>query len=231
MNAINRLKREHDVLRSKLNVLESALDMGTEAWFVLQETSFTLSKQLQAHSRREEALFACYRAARSGERCGEILAHQTGKGKGEALRAVNQFFLEQPRGLLETIRPAVTTCTAWLRSEMEQQEDQLFPCIEDALVLDKIAGRKEHPIPAGLTDTMTVQEVMGRYPTTRSVLEGLFIDRRFEGYDCLDEVAWRHGMESRELLALLEEHVARPTPQALASEAASTGASGMGWRT
>ena len=79
---------------------------------------------------------------------------------------------------------------------------------------------KEQLIPSGLSETMTVQEVMRRYPNTRSVLEGLFIDHRFEGYDCLDEVAWRHGMESWKLLALLEEEGARPTPQILDGEAA-----------
>jgi len=79
---------------------------------------------------------------------------------------------------------------------------------------------KEQLIPSGLSETMTVQEVMRRYPNTRSVLEGLFIDHRFEEYDCLDEVAWRHGMESWKLLALLEEEVARPTPQILDGEAA-----------
>lgn len=66
-----------------------------------------------------------------------------------------------------------------------------------------------------LTETMTMQEIKHRFPSTRSVLEGLCIDSRFEGSDCLDEVAWRHGMESRELLALLEEEVARPMPQVL----------------
>ena len=79
---------------------------------------------------------------------------------------------------------------------------------------------KDQLLPSGLSETMTVQEVMHRYPNTRSVLEGLFSDHRFEGYDCLDEVAWRHGMESGTLLALLEEEVARPTPQILDGEAA-----------
>ena len=35
---------------------------------------------------------------------------------------------------------------------------------------------KEQLIPSGLSETMTVQEVIRRYPNTQSVLEGLFID-------------------------------------------------------
>lgn len=61
-----------------------------------------------------------------------------------------------------------------------------------------------------LTETMTVQEIKRRYPSTRSVFEDFYIDSRFEGSDCLDEVAWRHGMESRELLTQLEKVAGRP---------------------
>ena len=79
-------------------------------------------------------------------------------------------------------------------------------------MLREVSGRQAALLPSGLRETMTVREVMSRYPETTSFLEGLCINGRFEGYDCLDEVAWRHGMESRELLALLEEEVARPMP-------------------
>lgn len=63
--------------------------------------------------------------------------------------------------------------------------------------------KQDHP--KDLRDTMTVQEVKCRYPGTRAIFEDLLLNRhfRFEGYDCLDEVAWHHGMESRELFALL----------------------------
>ena len=72
-----------------------------------------------------------------------------------------------------------------------------------------------------LTETMTVQEIKRRYPSTKAVFDGLFIGSRFEGYDCLDEVAWRHGMESEDLLLSLEEAVARSaTPSVDGREAA-----------
>lgn len=63
--------------------------------------------------------------------------------------------------------------------------------------------------PWDLSETMTVGEVITCHPAAGPVLERLCINQAFERYDCLDEVAWRHGMESGELLARLEEELAR----------------------
>jgi hypothetical protein len=131
----------------------------------------------------------------------------------EQLKAVNRLFMEEPRCSLERIQPALTAFLAALRCDMDQQEDRLFPAIKDRATPNEVL-RWEQPLNASaLTETMTVQEVARRYPDTNAVLEGLGIDRRFEGYDGLDEVAWRHGMESQALLALLEEAVRRPPPR------------------
>mgnify|MGYP001573165055 FL=1 len=46
MNAIERLKRDHVLIRAKLSVVEGALQMGPEAWFVLRDVCYTLSRQL-----------------------------------------------------------------------------------------------------------------------------------------------------------------------------------------
>ncbi len=58
-----------------------------------------------------------------------------------------------------------------------------------------------------LEEVMTVNRVLQQYPATRSVFEQLFVNLPFEGADCLDEVAWRHGMEARELLGQLEQAI------------------------
>jgi hypothetical protein len=55
-----------------------------------------------------------------------------------------------------------------------------------------------------IDETATVNRVIHEYPHTRRVFEELRVDVPAEGCDCLDEVAWRHGMDVRELLAHLE---------------------------
>ena len=73
----------------------------------------------------------------------------------------------------------------------------------------QIFGDREEPgapeaiVHAGLREDMTVNQVLAKYPRARSVFSRLFVNIPFEGYDCLDEVAWRHGMESKDLLIWL----------------------------
>lgn len=57
----------------------------------------------------------------------------------------------------------------------------------------------------GLQEDQTVNAVIQRYPHARLVFERFFINVRFEGQDCLDEVAWRRGMASSELIAQLTQ--------------------------
>ena len=61
-----------------------------------------------------------------------------------------------------------------------------------------------------LHETMTVNRIVHDYPATRAALENLFVNVPIEGYHCLDEVAWRHGIESKELLRILEESIFEP---------------------
>jgi hypothetical protein len=65
--------------------------------------------------------------------------------------------------------------------------------------------------------------VVRDFPRTQPMFERLFINVPVEGCTCLDEVAWRHGMEAKELLALLAQAVdtcerrrSEPAPQAKA---------------
>ena len=60
---------------------------------------------------------------------------------------------------------------------------------------------------ARFDETMTVNRVVQEFPGTRPVFERLFISVPMEGCTCLDEVAWRHGLEAEELLEALETAV------------------------
>ena len=194
MNVINRLKRDHSLLRAKSTILASTLHMGEVAWFIAREVSFTYAQQLEEHARRETRLL---------DACHDHAAEQA------QLKAINRLFAEEPRCSLGRIRPLLNTFMAALQHGMGRQEVRLFPMFEDRVALDDLLRRQDPLKPSELTETMTVQEVAHRYPKTRAVLDGLFIDRRFEGYDCLGEVAWRHGMDGQALLALLGNAVGR----------------------
>lgn len=208
MNTVNRLRREHALFRSNLNVLEAALRLGPEARYALRERCCSLAKQLEDHTRREEDLRCVFHAAVSHASSPVPFTDHTVE-RGQAA-FINRFLLRYPNAPLGRIEPTITLFVSALRDRMEQQESTVFPVVEDALVLSEVSRllEAERP-PWDLSETMTVGEVLACYPAAGPVLERLFINPACERYDALDEVAWRHGMESQDLLARLEEELAR----------------------
>lgn len=204
MNAIERLRRDHVILRSKLDVLEAALGLGPEAWFTLREMCFTLSRQLQDHIKREEDLVAACRNAMNPNVLAEVVVEH--KDEPAHLRAISRLFMTTTGHSLAQIRPALLTVIEGLRHHMAEEEAELFP------ILERTLSTMERPAaPAGtlpLEETMTVNRIVQKFPGTKPVFERLFVNIPMEGCACLDEVAWRHGMTSEELLKALEDAVA-----------------------
>ncbi len=198
MDPIERLKRDHTLLRAKLNVLEAALRMGPETWFVLREVCFTLSRQLQHHIRREEDLIASGRNALDPQMLGRIaLEHRDEPGH---LRTLNRLFGSEATQSLESVRPVLTQIIQGLRRHMAEEEQVLFPQFARVLAgPTTLPAMPEAPLP----EDMTVNRVIQQFPQSRMVFERLFISVPIEGCNCLDEVAWRHGMEVQELLRQL----------------------------
>ena len=92
------------------------------------------------------------------------------------------------------------------RLNMDEEERELFPILERALADTEAPTSSAEP-GGPLNETMTVNRIVHQFPGTRPVFERLFINVPMEGCSCLDEVAWRHGMDSRELVHRLEEAV------------------------
>lgn len=204
MRAIERLKRDHQILRAKLDVLESALGMGSQTWFVLREMCHTLSRQLEDHIRREERLLDAYRHALGQELQARVaLEHHD---EPAHLRAVNRLFLDERGQSLEQIRPVLRAMIQGLRRHMEEEERDMFPMLEQTLGEHEMPADEEPPA-SPLHENMTVNRVFCEYPETGRVFRQLFVNMPYEGCDCLDEVAWRHGLSSDELVARLSEAI------------------------
>ena len=207
MKAIDRLKRDPVILRAKLDILESAVGMGPRMWFVLREVCFTLATQLRDHLHREEELIAACRKALSAEALARLAIEH--RDEPEHLRTINQLFIQERSQALEQIRPALTGFIHGLRHHMDDEETALFPTLERVLGAEEAAEALQPATPYRLNEMMTVNRVVQEYPRTKPVFERFFINVPFEGCHCLDEVAWRHGMESKELLSQLEDALAQ----------------------
>ncbi len=116
MNAVDRLKRDHTILRAKLDVVEGALQMGPETWFVLREVCYTLSRQLQDHIKREEKLVKACREVLTEE----ALTHVTVEHQEEPqlLRSINRLFVDHQGHSLAAVKPALTELIQRLRVHM-----------------------------------------------------------------------------------------------------------------
>ena len=206
MKAIERLKQDHVILRSKLDVLDAGLRMGPETWYVLREVCFTLSRQLRNHMQREEDLVMACRRAMKPHVLAEIAVEH--RDEPELLRTINRLFVEEHGHTLERIRPALTGVIRGLRRHMLAEERELFPVLARELAgRESASAQPQQAAGPRLHECMTVNSVLREYPATRVVFERLFVNIPHEGSDCLDEVAWRRGMESQELLDRLEQSV------------------------
>ena len=60
-----------------------------------------------------------------------------------------------------------------------------------------------------ISGTMSANAIARRYPETQTLFEQLQIDRRFEGYESVEELAWRHGMELSQFIEQLRRSATR----------------------
>lgn len=210
MDTLEQLQRDHELLRSKLNVLESANRVGAEAWFVLRQVCFSLLKQLQDHMRSEEEfVLACYEARLDGDDQATLLGRCGHQEDRRRLQVIHWLLQREPTVVLSSVRFSLDLVIASLRRSIDEQESELFPRLGRAGASPAVPIRSPHLSAGHLKNTMTLSEVVRRYPKTKHVFERVLISLPFEQYDCLDEVAWRHGLDSRELLTRLERAIAQ----------------------
>lgn len=202
MEPIERLRRDHQVLRSKLDVMDVALRMGEGTWFVLREMVHSLASQLRDHLRREEELVARCRTLTAGERAALDRSHVEHRDEPERLRELHRLFLQEEVIPFPKLAAMLRQVIDGLRRHMADEETELFPLLER--LLKESGGMSAPASDIPLNEAMTVNRIVRAFPTTRPVFDELFVSLPYEGCDCLDEVAWRHGLDSEALLRRLE---------------------------
>ena len=194
MDAIGTLRQDHAHLRKKLALLESVLQAGPEARFVLREMCFSLQRALHEHMERESTALSSLPSEHSGSRSrGPVPDHGAAY---HALRAVNELLLGGVRPSLPLIVSRISRAIEELELELELQDE----------TMTGLQGNTESGT-APISGAMSVNEILNRYPRTEGVFEQLHINRLREGYESVDEVAWRHGMDASEFLDTLRRVV------------------------
>src|SRR3989338_7445134 len=128
MRAIDRLKRDHAILRAKLSLLEAALRMEPETWFVLREMSRTLSRQLGDHIRREETLMTACLSVVSRERLEPLpREHQADP---QRLRELHQLLADPASPSSERLRGGLTAVIHGLRGHLVGEGTSLLSVVD-----------------------------------------------------------------------------------------------------
>lgn len=196
MEIIHELHRDHQMLRGKLELLHSAMALAPETWFVLREGGFVLWRRLHTHSERETE-------ARRSSRTRAAVGVTTHTGSLQSLAALNRLVMaERPDQSLDTVQSTVRAVIHHLKQECLQQEARLFPLLEpltDASAEDP-AARAARSLQ--LDEGTSVNRVLKEHPQAQPVFARHGINPDYEGYDCVAEVAWRHGIAGG---AFLEE--------------------------
>lgn len=191
------LRQDHDLLRKKVALLESALQIAPEAKFVLREMCFSLQRLLHDHRAREGPVLQAYAERRlAGESPSRLTDHAD---VHSLLRTVNELLLTGMRASMPTIILWLSKAIQLLREQIDAQERAAFA------VLDAAEGLPAGEASAAIDSAMSVNEILYRYPKTGPVFSQLRINRLQEGYESVDEFAWHHGMEISQLLEQLRQ--------------------------
>jgi hypothetical protein len=187
------------------------VDLGPETWFVIRESSFSLTKHLRDHIRIEDDVVArCSRVA--GRLDAEALNgfaiehHET----CHQFQTLNWLLRSEPSGSLEELRPLLTKAIDQLRQDMSEQERLLFPVLERLLASHASIAQDRLPAAPRLAPTLTVGQVAREYPKALGVLDRFRINPHEESSDTLEEAAWYRGLDHQLLLVSLEEAIAAP---------------------
>ena len=166
MITMDRLMQAHRRLVSQLMVLDSALDMGPEAWFVIRETCFSLSTQLRQHIACEQRLVSrqlnrLHRIGVEEWRRAAVDHHDV----AQRLGAVNEILAGDPCFSLSGLRPTLTAMVQALRGQMAEQEAELFPLLSFASMVQEVFGREALVAPP----SRAAGTVAGDRPRWRSI--------------------------------------------------------------
>jgi len=193
------LRKDHDILRSKLVFLEAALRVVPQPPCILHEIGCALAKILNQHIKREASALRPY-----SNRVRAVLRrreHQDHADQHRVLRDINALLQQGMTMPGSTVVPRLVHLIDELREHMAEEERDIFPTVDRAEV-ERIS--LAHAPALLITEQMSANAVMTQFPSTKPVFEKYGIHCGCDGCDCLDELAWRHGIDAGELVDELQ---------------------------
>jgi hypothetical protein len=203
------LRQDHALLRSKVVLLESALSSAPYARLVFREKCLSFMRLLNRHMQREEPVLRLYYGQHPSARyLSKVHDHAA---EHAVLRSITELFLGGVKVSIPLVILRVSQAIEQLREQIDEQERVVFPVVDELMAQgERAEAVPSPPSPPAITSSMSVNAIVQRYPRTRPVFEQLCVNRPREGYESVDEVAWRHGMDVSQVLEQLRQAAAFP---------------------
>jgi len=128
MGATENLRREHQILRAKLKLLEAAMQMVPEASFVLREMCWSLARMLDEHIRHEVEALQPY--SNRIQALTQARMAQDHADQRIVLRDVNALLLGGMKAPISRVVPPLAHLIEELREHMDEEECELFPMVD-----------------------------------------------------------------------------------------------------
>ena len=202
MDVLGLLRADHALLRTKLRFLESSLAAAPQARLALLGKCGSVLRLLNRHMERERAVVQLYYARVPAARYLTPMVEHS--GEHDLLRAVEGLLQTGMRVSASLVVLRLSQAIDQLEEQMTRQEETVFASLEGAE--DELA----RDTPPEIEGSMSINAILKRYPQTEPIFRELAVNRLHEGYESVDEVAWRHGMDAGRFLQRLRERAISP---------------------
>ena len=203
MTLAEALRDDHALLRSKVALLESALASIPQARLAFREKCFSLTRLLTRHMKREAPLVRLYYERIPTARY--LPRPKDHSAEHALLRAITELLLEGVKTSVPLLILRVSQAIEQLQEQMEDQDRTLFPFCETLGEETPTSPAEPHARRPEIAVSMSVNAILQRYPQAERVFEPLRVNRLGEGYESVEELAWRRGVDAQQLLEQLRQ--------------------------
>jgi len=147
MGVTESLRKDHQILRAELRLLEGAMRVAPEAQFVLREMCWSLARMLEDHIWHEAEALRPY----SGQIQGLMQARMARDHADQEiiLRDVNILLLGRIKAPTSQIVLPLGHLIDELREHMDEEERELFPVIDRIAAEQSQESRPSHDAAGG----------------------------------------------------------------------------------
>ena len=224
MRTTESLRNDHETLRAKLSALQQLLPLVAAPQTPAAQLTLSLAHCLRRHTEKEELLFGllCERLPEQARKTATHIYLEHQRQGRSLLEALELLADKRGKESTELLMHHLLYLIEQLREHMAREEIELFPVVDHALTDQALEEANRlmshidalHPaeasschdrVSASIREEMTVNHVLRIHPLAREILRIFHVDCEMDGCACLEELAWKRGVDVEGLVLALNQ--------------------------